>query len=73
MMEIFSRYLFLRKLFNFKWKIRISKKTCTKSKLLNNNLITAQTKQWILEENYKDFSKYFLVKIIIILSVNSYI
>ena len=59
----FSRYLFFYVNYLISnEKFELAKKHVLKVNFLNSNLITAQTKQWILEENYKDFSKIFSCK-----------
>ena len=59
----FSRYLFFYVNYLISnGKFELAKKHVLKVNFLNSNLITAQTKQWILEENYKDFSKIFSCK-----------
>ena len=59
----FSRYLFFYVNYLISnGKLELAKKHVLKVNFLNSNLITAQTKQWILEENYKDFSKIFSCK-----------
>ena len=59
----FSRYLFFYVNYLISnGKLELAKKHVQKVNFLNSNLITAQTKQWILEENYKDFSKIFSCK-----------
>jgi len=59
----FSRYLFFYVNYLISnGKFELAKKHLLKVNFLNSNLITAQTKQWILEENYKDFSKIFSCK-----------
>ncbi len=59
----FSRYLFFYVNYLISnGKLELAKKHVLKVNFLNSNLITAQTKQWVLEENYKDFSKIFSCK-----------
>ena len=59
----FSRYLFFYVNYLISnGKLELAKKHVQKVNFLNSNLITVQTKQWILEENYKDFSKIFSCK-----------
>ena len=59
----FSRYLFFYVNYLISnGKFELAKKHVLKVNFLNSNLITAQTKQWILEENYKDFPKIFSCK-----------
>ena len=59
----FSRYLFFYVNYLISnGKFELAKKHVLKVNFLNSNLITTQTKQWILEENYKDFSKIFSCK-----------
>ena len=59
----FSRYLFFYVNYLISnGKFELAKKHVLKVNFLNSNLITAQTKQWILEENHKDFSKIFSCK-----------
>ena len=59
----FSRYLFFYVNYLISnGKFELAKNHVLKVNFLNSNLITAQTKQWILEENYKDFSKIFSCK-----------
>ena len=59
----FSRYLFFYVNYLISnEKFELAKKHVLKVNFLNSNLITAQTKQWILEENYKDFPKIFSCK-----------
>ena len=59
----FSRYLFFYVNYLISnGKFELAKKHLLKVNFLNSNLITAQTKQWILEENYKDFPKIFSCK-----------
>ena len=59
----FSRYLFFYVNYLISnEKIDLAKKQVLKVNFLNSNLITAQTKQWIIEERYKNFTKIFSCK-----------
>ncbi len=59
----FSRYLFfyINHLIS-SGKIELAKKQVLEVNFLNSNLITAQTKQWIVEEKNKNFLKIFSCK-----------
>ncbi len=59
----FSRYLFFYVNYLISNdKIELAKKQVLKVNFLNSNLITAQTKQWIIDERFNDFLKIFSCK-----------
>ena len=56
----FSRYLFFYINYLIEaGEVETAKKHVSKINFLNSNLITSQTKQWIIDENFKDFQKIF--------------